>query len=255
MAGPAPVMLVPDPASDAAPVRTAYAPGEEMTRGLFVGTGALGIGARHFSFRDGLSPNLREYGLGAAPVVSLGAEVYPLARGGGWPADVGIVGDYQQALFVSSRGSTGSVDTTWRAFDLGARARFRVSTVNVGGSLTYGHTAFDVGSLSPSVAYGYVRPGVDGRYDLRRFSITAGAGYEAVVSHGPLGDLFPRATTGGLDLRVGGGFRLARNVELRATATYARFFWSMNSQPGDANVAGGALDQFMTAAVGVAAAQ
>jgi hypothetical protein len=262
VAAPSPSPAPLRPALDASPLRMdgradadvpaspASAPGEEMTRGLFVGSGALGVGARHFSFRDGLSPNLRQYNLGSTPIVSLAAELYPLARQGGVLADLGLVGDYQQALFVSSRGAEGSVDTSWRTFDAGARARFRVLGAALGASVTYGQTSFDVGPASPSVAYGYVRGGLDGRFEIAQFALMIGAGYEAVLSQGPLGDLFQRASTGGIDARVGAGYRLARGLEVRATAMYARFFSNMGSEPGDANVAGGALDQLMTATIG-----
>jgi hypothetical protein len=45
---------------------------------------------------------------------------------------------------------------------------------------------------------------------------------------------------------------MGRNVELSLEVAYTRFFYTLNPQPGDALVAGGALDQMAFGSLGAA---
>jgi hypothetical protein len=83
-------------------------------------------------------------------------------------------------------------------------------------------------------------------------SVYAAASYLGVLSTGPLGTYFTRARVGGVEGRAGAAYTLARGVELSLEASYTRFFYSLNPQPGDAYVAGGALDQLLRGSLGVA---
>ncbi|HEY0714180.1 MAG TPA: hypothetical protein VGF45_15975, partial [Polyangia bacterium] len=92
------------------------------------------------------------------------------------------------------------------------------------------------------------------RWDLaERVALFGSAGYLHVLSKGTLTDeqRFPRATmyggeaSGGLSVAVGASFSLT------ATGGIRRFGIATNVVPGDAKVAGGAVDQTVWAGLGV----
>jgi hypothetical protein len=58
---------------------------------------------------------------------------------------------------------------------------------------------------------------------------------------------------GGIDAALGAALPLGSGgFELQGLLRYFRYFYAMNPEPGDALVAGGALDQFFTFQVGAA---
>jgi hypothetical protein len=56
-------------------------------------------------------------------------------------------------------------------------------------------------------------------------------------------------------VRAASSVTLGRGFEARLWLDYARWFYDMNPEPGDAYVAGGALDEMLTVLVGVAYAR
>jgi hypothetical protein len=97
----------------------------------------------------------------------------------------------------------------------------------------------------PAVDYRFVRAGADARFPLGRdVALFADAAYLFVMSSGEVGDRFPRSRVGGVLAELGGAVTFATSFEARLTVSYRRFFYSMNPTPGDAYVAGGALDEF-----------
>jgi hypothetical protein len=215
---------------------------------------ALGVGTRHFTYVDRVTPSLRPYDLPAAPLASVAATVYPFALSR-TPVlrDLGITGDFAQAFAVSSQDSTGAhVGTTWQTFDVGAIARFPFSRAfGASVSLGYGGNDFKFdqalaggAAQLPSVAYRFLRAGGDVRVAfLTRLSAFAGGSYLDMLSTGYTAALFPRESVGGVEAHLGASCRLARSWEVSLAASYTRVFYSVNPVPGDASVAGGALDQ------------
>jgi hypothetical protein len=209
---------------------------------------------RHFSYVDRITSSLRPYDLAAAPVAVATGVVYPLA-----PThiavlrDFGITGEYSQAFALASQDSAGNrVGTTWQAFDFGATERIalpRGLLANV--SAGYGGNDFQFSdaipggaAALPSVSYRFVRVGADLRYGfLSAFAAWAGGSYLDVLSSGYTSQLFPRETVGGVEAHLGASWRLAKSWEVSLSAAYTRFFYSFNPVPGDASVAGGALDE------------
>jgi hypothetical protein len=222
---------------------------------------AVEIGARNFTYVDRLTPTLRPYSLSAAPLAVVEGELYPLARSGA-PVlkDLGVTLDYAMAFGLSSADSAGtSVGTSWNAFDAGLRERIPLGrSVLLGLHAGYGENAFQFrGALPttaqlPGVRYRFVRGGADGRLALGSLALYACASYLDVLDAGPVGAYFPRATIGGLEGRFGVTRSMGRNVELSLEVAYTRFFYSLNPQPGDAHVAGGALDQMAFGSLGAA---
>jgi hypothetical protein len=222
---------------------------------------AIETGSRDFTYVDRLTPTLRSYSLFAAPLGVVDAELYPLARLG-TPVlkDFGVTFDYAIAFGLSSADSGGtSVSTAWSMFDVGAHERIHVGRsgllgVHAGyGQMTYSFNGgLEATAELPGVQYRYVRGGADARVALGPFSVYGSGSYLDVLSTGPMGTYFARASVGGLEGRVGIARTLGSGFEVSLELAYTRFFYSLNPQPGDAYVAGGALDQMAFGSLGVA---
>jgi hypothetical protein len=226
---------------------------------LLVARADVAAASRHFSYVDRVTSSLRPYDLAATPFASLGLELYPFTRAS-VPVlrELGLVGGYGRAVGLSSTDTGGArVGTTWQSFDVGLRARALLDPrVLLGASVAYGASDFhfdqpSFGGSLPSADYHFVRAGLDLRVSFGRISVLAGGGYRDVLNAGSLDDLFPRKTVGGVDAFVGGALTVAKHVELSVRLDYSRFFYSFNPQPGDANVAGGALDEMARLSLGL----
>jgi hypothetical protein len=245
------------PSRESAPQASALARAADV----FAVRAAIEAGSRNFAYTDRLTSSLRSYSLFAAPLGVVDAELYPLARTG-LPGlkDFGLTADYGRAFGLSSDDSAGTaVNTTWSLFDVGARERIPVGRswllgLHGGyGEMTY---TFD-GSLAapaalPGVQYRFVRGGADARVALGPFSLSAQGSYLAVFSTGPIGGYFARGSVGGVEGRLALARDLGLGFEASIDVGYTRYFYSFNPQPGDAYVAGGALDQMAFGSLGVA---
>lgn len=218
-------------------------------------------GSRHFSYVDRLTPTLRPYDLFAAPLVTIDGEVYPLA-GSSTPvlSGLGATGRYARALGLASADSAGTkVGTSWQAFDLGLRERLPLTRWFVlGVDVGYGDASFvfdnaiQPAAQLPSVHYKVLRGGVDGRFGRGDLSLQLGARYLEVLSTGDLATLFPHAKVGGVEATIGVADTVARGIEVSLDVTYTRYFYSLLPVPGDAYVAGGALDEMASVSLGIA---
>jgi hypothetical protein len=197
---------------------------------------------RHFAYKDGLTANLRPYDLGAAPLAAADGALYPFALAGGAReplTDVGVVLGYARAFGLQSTSveSPGHLGTQWFRYYVGGRFRFRTgpgASPVVGVVGAYGDEAFTFDAPRsapplPSVDYKFVRASADLRVPFGRAAAVAGAGYLVVLSTGELDSRFPRESVGGVEAELGGALTLVTGWEARLTATYRRFFFSMNA--------------------------
>jgi hypothetical protein len=232
-------------------------------RAILGASATFAVGGRWFSYNDALTKNLRTYDVFGAPIAMFGLEVYPLAtREVSVVSGLGITGSYAQAFGLESAiEGGGPISTTWRSFDVGLRLRLRAGDGDgapiVGLRAGYGALAFSfdeppawLGDEVPSVDYGFLRGGADARLPLGRAAILLSAGYRGVLSAGEVGDRFRAGTVGAVDAGAGLAVALAAGFELRLLADYTRFFYAFEPEPGDAYVAGGALDQLLTVGLG-----
>jgi hypothetical protein len=217
-------------------------------------------GARDFSYVDRITPTLRPYDLVAAPLVFVDGEIYPLARSRILVLeDLGATFDYAQAFGLASTDSAGtSVSTTWNAFDFGAHERVPIGHAVLAGihggygEIDYSfHGALRTSAQLPDVQYRFVRGGLDGRVALGAIAVYGYASYLSVLSTGLFGTYFARASVGGIEGRIGVAHAIARGFELSLEIAYTRFYYSLHPQPGDAYVAGGALDQMTRGSLGL----
>jgi hypothetical protein len=251
----------PSPAAPPAPAaekdvalrQSAKAPNKDFAHALVVVDPYVGLGTRHFGYVDRVTTGQRSYDLTAAPMMGVGAALYPFASLDQPVLDAfGLVGDYGRAVGLQSAASTGQrVDTSWSHFDVAVRGRAAVGErVSVGAKVGYGviDYSFDnAGKLAPELpgsTYRYLRAGVDGRLEVWKIVLMAGFDYLAVQSSSGVADRYPHATVGGIDAVLGIGIPFAGHFEARTGLHYQRFFYSMHPVVGEPSVAGGATDEY-----------
>jgi len=76
--------------------------------------------------------------------------------------------------------------------------------------------------------------------------------YLAVTDAGEIGedDWFPRLSVAGIEATLEAGYVLPDGLSLRLGVDLRRYFYSLNPEPGDAWIAGGALDQYVAGQLG-----
>jgi hypothetical protein len=62
---------------------------------------------------------------------------------------------------------------------------------------------------------------------------------------------FPRLSGGAIDGEIGIGVDLAHGIRARLALELCRYYFAMHPEPGDAWIAGGAVDQYFTTTLGV----
>jgi len=224
-------------------------------------TAGFAVTHRSFTYNDDLFFVLRPYVLPAAPVVRLGVEYFPGVHLDASPLDgLSVVTTADFAVGVASLADNGTAFPTdsW-SLGIGARYRVQIDDVSLHADAGYQAQVFtihDADELTPrpeipNVELHAVRAGAGFRWDIGLGLFFSGGGaYLHPFTGGELTSeaWFPRATGGGVDVDGGMGLQVD-DVTFRAMATYRRFFWAMNPEPGDARVAGGAVDEYASGVV------
>ena len=235
------------------------AKGPKRPSPLEIGAG-VGLGSRNFRYTDDLFNRLRAYKLGFAPAGFAWARWYPAAHFQGGPvANIGVVLGYGQGIALESEAKTGEkFGTTSREWFAGLRYRIAMDPHELGAQVSYGNQTFAVDDepvqLVPDVSYGYLRLAADGRARFDRIVAGGHLGYRHVLDPGDISSdrWFPRASVGGFDVRAFGGYEVSDGLDLMLGLDLTRYFYSMNPEPGDPNVAGGALDDYLHLWLGAA---
>jgi hypothetical protein len=224
------------------------------------------VGARWFVYSDPLviATNLRPYDVVGVPLLTLGGDLRPFA----WShlpvlEQLGISFDYAFATTLESSTNDGQdIRTSWDHGDVKLHVPVRrgkhARAPRIGATLGYGWIGFSFATTGPlaaeipTVTYRFVRIGLDGEVALgRRFSMTAAFDYLEPLSGGSVYERFRDVTISGIDARVGLGLSIAAGTRVLLAFDYTRFFSSFKPIPGDAYVAGGALDQFGSVKIGL----
>lgn len=224
------------------------------------------VGARWFAYSDPLviATNLRPYDVVGVPLVTLGGDLRPLV----WSRvpvldQLAIRFDYAFAPTLDSSTTNGeNIRTSWDHGDVGlfvpVRLGKRPRAPQIGASIGYGWLGFSfatTGSLAaeiPTVTYRFVRIGLTSEIPLsKRWSVNAAFDYLGPLSGGAVYDRFRDTTINGIDAKMGVGFDIAQGTRVSLMLDYTRFFSSFIPIPGDAYVAGGALDQFGSIKIGI----
>lgn len=226
----------------------------------------LAVGGRLFSrsmsFADNIN-NVPGYQLDRAAAVTLDVALYPFALGdttrATWAAGLGVTANVKYALGIGTQvsGADGRARTEVHGYQLGARYRAAIGIVDLIPHVDYAVETFlaNVADLSPDVGYRAVAMGMLARLAItRELSLRFGSDYLYVMSAGPLTspDRFPRATAHGVDLSVGGGYGISEALEVQLSLGMRRYGFDMHAQPGDAPLAGGAIDEYVFTTLGLA---
>jgi hypothetical protein len=210
---------------------------------------------RRFTYRDDIFEQLREYDVLATPAVGAVATVYPIGRSRGALAGLGLSGRFTHVpSFDSEDGAGGRYTSEARSFSAGARYRYILRSIELAAALDGGSQSFSIaprGDMAepefPAVEYRYLRAGLDLSIPLwSRYALAAAAGYRHVLDSGEIesADYFPRSSARGFDAELELSAALLWGFDLRAGAALERYGHDLDPAPGDAKVAGGALDQY-----------
>ena len=251
--------------------------GADAKRPTFLGLRlAFGGTTRDFSYKDAL-PGLRGYCLGPqcdafglGPVLMLDAQWYPGAHfTDGFASNLGLDLRGLMMFGISSKQRTGGQEftTNHRALGVGVRLRVPLGDHELHFVVGYGNLVFGLdasGGASPEVpdvSYGFLRLGAGGRLVVADpVSLSFAAAYLLALAYGEIAEpqWFPHTGGGGLEGELLVGIALADWIDLNAGGSFTRFFLSHDPEPADASVtalgrvAGGAVDQYVGARVGVA---
>lgn len=237
---------------------------------------AFGGTTRDFSYKDAL-PGLRGYCLGPqcdafglGPVLVLDGQWYPGAHfTDGFASNLGLDLRGLMMFGISSKQRSGGQEFTTNHHALGVGVRLRIPLGDheihlvVGyGNLAYGLDAAGGASPDvPDVSYGFLRLGAGGRLVVADpLSLSLAFAYLLPLAYGEIAEAqwFPHAGGGGLEGELLIGIALTDWLDVNAGGSFTRFFLSHDPDPTDASVtalgrvAGGAVDQYVGARVGLA---
>lgn len=175
-----------------------------------------------------------------------------------------LIGSYEGALTGSVQDADTNTTFGVRFSELagGLRARYPFKENEVGLALTYGRLVSgldDDGEAGvPEFAYGFVRIAADGTLRFGKLGVTGTLGARLPTGYGELAERewFPRVSGYGMEAGLGVEYRLSKTIGLEAGGSLRRFVLNMNSRPADATggvseVAGGAVDAYLSGYVGV----
>lgn len=226
----------------------------------------LEVAARWFTYSDPLyiATNLRPYDVSGITLPTFGGDFRPFvwthARG---IEQLALSFDYAFApAFASSTSGGEDIGTSWDHGDLKLQLPIRLSSHSLapqlGPTLGYGWLGFSFstsGSIAaeiPTATYRFVRLGLTGSMTFaRRFTLRAGFDYLGTISGGAVYDRFRDVTLNGIDARLGVSAEITDGLRANLIFDYTRFFSTFIPVPGDAYVAGGALDQFGSFQIGI----
>lgn len=219
----------------------------------------IGIGAklfgRRFFYKDDIFQALSKYTLPVGPALQLEADWYPGAHfTKGVATMIGLSLGFNYALGISSVANDGTrYGTSAVRFRIGLIGRIPIGPLEIQPQFGWVLQNFNIASGAmgaskpniPDVRYSNLRAGLGLKVSLiGPVFMTAGFAYQAPLSTGEISstNYFPRLKAGGLDANGGFGVWLVNRVEIRLGVEYIRYWYSMNPEPGDNSVAGGALD-------------
>ena len=222
-----------------------------------------GMVRRTLTYADDLYARLPEPSANAY-VYQLRALVYPFAR----PVKdrLGLVASYESAFSGSVRDNAQDTNFAVNFSELFAGLLFRQPFGKHELGLQAGFGTLQAGlddpegqSRVPELDYTLLRSSVDLGLHFGKTSVHGSVGYRLPLGgYGEAGtaDWFPRMDGYGFDGSLGLAYRVTPEVAVDFSGSLRRFILSMNSQPEDAvegraEVAGGAVDQYLTGYFGL----
>lgn len=213
---------------------------------------------RRLRYNDDIDDRLRPSDL-VANAVGVGASWRPLQN----LRNFSIVGRGELAVGVNgSRTSDGTAySTSSSEWNLGVGFDVGIASARVGVVATYGEQRFSLDDeaqmmeLIPDVTYRFARGGLVVAVPLAsRWDLNVTAGWRQLLGMGGMTEAmwFPRASGAGIDGSAGLAFHVTPWLNIEARVDLRRYFFAMNPEPGDPWIAGGATDQYLGGAIGLA---
>lgn len=210
---------------------------------------------RRLRWNDDLDDVLRRYDL-AANAVGVSVSARPLASAKG--LFVGVDGELVVGVNGSRTDDGMSYGTSASELSAALGYSVRIARADVAVSAAYGEQRFAIDDeamvqeLVPDVTYRWARGGLDAAVPMGKWTLLVRGGWRHLLGVGELEDWFPRQTGNGLDASVGAAIGLTRWLGAYARAEVRHYFFAMNPEPGDENIAGGAVDTFLGGSIGLA---
>jgi hypothetical protein len=229
----------------------------------------LGVGARamfrQLSWHQDVQRRLAPYSLSPGPEAGFWLEAYPVSFSSeGGAANIGVFGGFNRGFGVTSATADGSrLTTKFQDFLAGIKLRLPVGSFTPSLSIAYGAQSFSLQSQGgtqalPAVAYKFVRAGLGVRIDVAEaLVLDLGAAYLLVTdpgtSPGQIGssDYFPKAKVYAVDVGASLGYGLIGPLGVRAGVDFRQYGFGFHVAPTDPLIAGGAIDRYITAWLGL----
>jgi outer membrane biosynthesis protein TonB len=217
---------------------------------------------RTLRYNDDLFGALRPYTLSGAPAPRLDVVWYPGAHvTTGIAAHLGVALSAEYALALKSKDSMNrEFPTSSIELEGALRGRLPLGEHEVAifaGAGTHTFRIQDAGGVDPDipeVSYTFLQAGLEARFAIfDPLNLTLRGAYRPVLSAGEIESegWFSRASAGAVDLGLAVAWELLPSLDLIAGAQMRRYFYSMNPEPGDPRVAGGAVDQYFSGTLAI----
>jgi hypothetical protein len=221
-----------------------------------------GVVHRTLDFSDDIYDRLRKQSANIW-VYQLTGELYPFDK----PISdhLGLIARYEGALSGNVRDDDfgGSFAVSYHELFGGVRARYPLDGHLVGFDLTFGQMKAGLDDPNnraniPDISYTMLRSALDVSLDLGQLRATASAGFRLPLGYGEVSEdeWFPRVGGYGVEASAGADYPVSKNVSIELMGSLRRYLLEMNPTPQDAfegrsEVAGGAVDRYLAAYLGV----
>jgi hypothetical protein len=219
---------------------------------------------RLFGYTDDIFQALSTYKLPLGPAIAFDADLYPAAFvTRGFASNIGLMGYFDFAVGISSKGSDGTKYGT-SALDLKVALTVRIPVANVitiNPFFGFARQTFGITSSTgvkpniPTVGYSGLRAGLQVRFKIiGPVSVQVSFAGDFLTTTGQIGstDYFPHSKTTGLDGQFAIPIAIGNHLEVKLQADYTRYWFTMNPNVGDPWIAGGALDIYASGSLIVA---
>ncbi len=226
--------------------------------------GIIGL-RRELSYSNPIAGELPPYSAGA-PGLYLDATLLPFAWGGDFGLLQGIGGSFRYETYfapdseLESDEASTSFSTSTRYIAFGLTYLLRLGPVELWPQVEYATRSFsvedagDTPSDVPNVGYEMFRFGLAGRLQVaEQVHVLASFAYNSVVDFGVLGSdaYFSRIGGSALEGSLGAAYAFTRAFELRGALAGSFFSLDPDSQEGDAVVAEGVSDRYLSLSLGL----
>lgn len=219
-----------------------------------------GVTHRDLSYTDDIFEQLSDYTLPAWPSLHGGARWYPGAHftNDAW-AHLGVFTELGGAIGARTRQDGETFPTECWSLLVGLDARVPFEPIELGLALGFGLQSFLLGRGTAGNAAGVVsvehqllRPGIRARIAMGLgLYVEPTFGWRLLFGSGELSRWFPRNTGSGLDFGLSLGWESDLGLGARLRVEHSRYFFAFHPEPEDALIAGGVLDQYVSATIDV----